>query len=157
MITLVLVRHAKSDWGDASVADHERPLNTRGMRDAPFMAARLAATGLRPDVLMSSTAVRARTTAEAFGAALGVAVDLRDELYNAASGALWRAAASTGARAVVVTAHNPGISDLASRLSDGALGPLPTCAVATFRWGTDDWDVAATTPPANFDLDTPGR
>ena len=47
MKTLLLARHAKSDWGDASVRDHDRPLNARGLRDAPAMATRLAAEGLR--------------------------------------------------------------------------------------------------------------
>ena len=83
MIRLALVRHAKSDWGDPRLDDHDRPLNDRGLRDAPRMARRLAETGFRPDVILSSTALRARTTAEAFGAELGVAVSLDPELYGA--------------------------------------------------------------------------
>ena len=83
MTTLVLVRHAKSDWGSPSQDDHERPLNARGMRDAPASAERLAATGIRLDAVLSSTAVRART-------------------------ALLAAAAGRGVDAVMVVAHDPG-------------------------------------------------
>ena len=76
MTTLVLVRHAKSDWGSPSLDDNDRPLNARGMRDAPAQARRLAAaleaSDVRLDVLLSSTALRARTTAAFFGAALGL-------------------------------------------------------------------------------------
>ena len=98
MIRLALVRHAKSDWGDPSLDDHDRPLNDRGMRDAPRMARRLAETGFRPDVILSSTALRARTTAEAFGAELRVAVSLDPELYGAPARTLLAVAAATGAR-----------------------------------------------------------
>ena len=70
MVELVLVRHAKSDWGDPGLPDHERPLNARGTANAPMMARRLADTGITVDRIVSSTAVRARTTAAAFGAAL---------------------------------------------------------------------------------------
>ena len=83
MIRLVLVRHAKSDWGDPSLDDHDRPLNDRGIRDAPRMARKLAETDFRPEVILSSTALRARTTAEAFAAEFDVAVDLDPELYGA--------------------------------------------------------------------------
>ena len=155
MITLALVRHAKSDWGDPGIDDHDRPLNDRGVRDAPRMARRLAATGFRPDVILSSSALRARTTAEAFAAELGVAVSLDPELYGAPASSLLSAAAATGARSVMVVAHDPGMSALAGRLSDGEIGHMPTCAVATFIWAQDDWDVATGLDPDNWTIDTP--
>ena len=65
MTSLVLVRHAKSDWGDASLDDHDRPLNERGRRDAPSMAQRWPTPGFAAEVILSSTALRARTTAAA--------------------------------------------------------------------------------------------
>lgn len=61
---LLLMRHAKSDWNAGAVPDHERPLNTRGIASAKAMGVELAARGLAPDLVISSTAVRARTTAE---------------------------------------------------------------------------------------------
>jgi phosphohistidine phosphatase len=155
MIRLALVRHAKSDWGDPGLGDHDRPLNDRGMRDAPVMAARLAASGFRPDVILSSTALRARTTAEAFAAELGVAVSLDPELYGAPAAALLAAAAATGAGSVAVVAHDPGMSVLAGRLSGDGIGHMPTCAVATFTWRQDDWDVASALDPDDWTFDTP--
>ena len=155
MIRLALVRHAKSDWGDVTLDDHDRPLNDRGMRDAPRMATRLAASGFRPDVILSSTAVRARTTAEAFAAELGVAVSLDPELYGAPARTLLAAAAATRAGSVVVVAHDPGMSVLAARLSDDGIGHMPTCAVATFTWQHDDWDVAAALDPDEWTFDAP--
>lgn len=147
MTTLVLVRHAKSDWGSPQLADHDRPLNARGMRDAPVQARRLAESGVRVDAVLSSTALRARTTASFFGAALGLDVELDPELYGAPAGLLLESAAARGVEGVLVVAHDPGMTILADRLSDGAIGRMPTCAAATFRWNTDDWSVATSLTP----------
>ena len=155
MTTLVLVRHAKSDWGSPSLDDHDRPLNARGMRDAPALARRLADSGLRPDAILASTALRARTTAEFFGAALGIAPEPDPDLYGAPASALLAAAAARGVDAVVVIAHDPGMTVLAERLSGGGIGHMPTCAVATFRWATADWDVASATDPDSWSFDAP--
>lgn len=155
MTTLVLVRHAKSDWGSPLLADHDRPLNARGLRDAPAQAEKLAATGLEIDALLSSTALRARTTASFFGAALGVAPELDPELYGAPARLLLETAAVRGVDRVLVVAHDPGMTILAEHLSGGGIGHMPTCAVATFRWETDDWDVATATDPDSWAFDAP--
>ena len=155
MIRLVLVRHAKSDWGDPSLDDHDRPLNDRGVKDAPRMADRLAETGFRPDVILSSTALRARTTAEAFGARFAVAVDLDPELYGAPGHTLLEKAAASRAPRVIVVAHDPGMTALAGQLSDGGIAHMPTCAVATFTWDEDDWDVIDAVDPVDWTFDTP--
>lgn len=155
MIRLVLVRHAKSDWGDPSLDDHDRPLNGRGMRDAPRMARALAETDFRPEVILSSTALRARTTAEAFGAEFDVAVDLDPELYGAPAYTLLAKAAESSARRVIVVAHDPGMSALAEQLSEGEIGHMPTCAVATFTWNEDDWDVLDSVDPVEWTFDSP--
>lgn len=155
MIELALVRHAKSDWGQPGLADHDRPLNERGQRDAPVMAERVAATGFRPARILSSTALRARTTAAAFGAALGVEVELDEALYGAPAGVLLARATASGATSVMVVAHNPGMSDLAASLSGGGIAHMPTCAVARFTWDAEDWDVAASLAPDSWELMTP--
>ncbi|WP_449278997.1 SixA phosphatase family protein [Leucobacter sp. GX24907] len=139
MIELILIRHAKSDWGDASLSDHDRPLNDRGLRDSPVMAERLADSGARAERLLSSTAVRARSTAEVFGAVLGQDPETDRGLYLAPPETLFDAAARTGASSVIVVAHDPGISDLARRLSDGGIDRMPTCAIARFAWNVDSW------------------
>ncbi|MFT3796921.1 SixA phosphatase family protein [Microbacterium sp.] len=157
MTTLVLVRHAKSDWGTPQLGDHDRPLNDRGLRDAPEMARRLAETGLRPTAILSSTALRARTTAGFFGAALGLEPEPDPELYGAPARTLLGAAARRGAAAVVVVAHDPGMTVLAEALSGGGIGHMPTCAVAVFEWATSDWDVASSIGPDRWSFDAPGH
>lgn len=155
MIRLALVRHAKSDWGDPLLDDHDRPLNERGRSDAPRMARRLVEAGFRPDVILSSTALRAVTTAQAFGAATGVGLTFEERLYGAPAKLLLTAAAETGAGSVVVVAHDPGMSVLAGHLSDGGIAHMPTCAIATFTWRVDDWDVATSLDPDEWTIDTP--
>lgn len=155
MIRLVLVRHAKSDWGDPGLDDHDRPLNGRGTGDAPRMSERLAATGFRPDAIRSSTALRARTTAAAFGEVLGVAVDLVPELYGASARTLLAEASAPGVPSVLIVAHDPGLSVLAEQLSDGGIAHMPTCAVASFAWDEDEWDVATAVPPSSWSFDSP--
>jgi phosphohistidine phosphatase len=155
MIRLALVRHAKSDWENADLDDHDRPLNDRGVQDAPRMAARLRASGFRPDVILSSTALRARTTAEAFGEELEVPVTPDPGLYGAPARAILAAAAASGAASVLVVAHDPGLSVLAARLSDDGIAHMPTCAVATFTWSADDWDVATGLDPDDWTFATP--
>ena len=155
MTRLVLVRHAKSDWGDPGIDDHDRPLNARGMKDAPVMARRLAALGFRAEAILSSTALRAVTTADYFSGALDVPVEQQKRLYGAPAKTLLRAAAERDARSVVVVAHHPGIAVLASELSGGAIGHMPTCAVALFEWEADSWDVATAVDPDRWELQTP--
>lgn len=155
MITLILVRHAKSDWGSPELGDHERPLNDRGRRDAPEMARRFAASGVLPQAILSSTAVRARTTARHFGDALGLEIDERSELYGASARTLLATAADAGEPSVMLVAHDPGMTLLAEQLSDGGIGAMPTCAVAVFHWSTDDWDVAMSIDPDSWTFDRP--
>lgn len=155
MIELTLTRHAKSDWGDPGVEDHERPLNARGRRDAPVMARRFAESGGRVQRLISSSAVRARSTAAVFGAELGVEVELDDALYLAPASRLLATAAETGADAVMLVAHDPGITELAALLSRGGISHMPTCAVARFTWQLDSWSDAVSHVADSWRLDTP--
>lgn len=155
MRQLILTRHAKSDWGDPELADHDRPLNARGLRDAPRMARHLFEDGVTVERILSSTALRAHTTAEAFGAQLGVEVELDPELYLAAAPILLRKAAATEAQSVMVVAHDPGISELAALLSNDGILRMPTCAVARFVWQVDSWGDAITHATASWSLETP--
>ena len=145
MPTLHLLRHAKSDRS-APVADHERPLNARGRRAAPRIGRLLADTG-GPDVVLTSSAVRARDTAELVAEMLSDTVTVRSEpaLYLADDETL-RArltALDPAVDAALLVAHNPGIGDLAVRLADPAdrrrITSFPTAALATLEvpaWAT---------------------
>ncbi|MDF2919289.1 histidine phosphatase family protein [Microbacterium sp. NPDC086615] len=154
MIQLVLARHAKSDWADEGLADHDRPLNERGRRDAPQVARAVSRRGVRPEVLLSSTALRAATTAEAFAAEFEVEVTLRDDLYLADPAQLLDAAREAGANEVMVVAHDPGMSALVSRLADRDVR-MVTCAVAIFTWHDGTWDDVDATAPDEFEVLTP--
>jgi phosphohistidine phosphatase len=144
MKLLTLVRHAKSDHGGA-VADRDRPLNARGRGAAPDMAGRWSRRGLVPDLLLTSPAVRAATTAALFAHEFGIAADavrVDERLYLASPGDLLEAihAAPDTARHVMVFGHNPGLSVLARMLCPALpLGELPTAGVVTLSSAARGW------------------
>ena len=142
MKRLVLVRHAKSDWSDPLLDDHDRPLNGRGQANAPMMAERFAATGVKVARIVSSTAVRARTTAAEFASATGLEIELDDALYMSTAKTLLARAVSSGEESIMLVAHDPGITVLANELSAGGIQHMPTCAVAVFEWEASRIDVA---------------
>lgn len=161
MKTLALVRHAKSSWDHPGVDDHDRPLNERGLRDAPRMAARLAVAHpeLRGGALLSSTALRAATTADAFADALGATVRPDERLYGATPRRIVELASARSESAVVIVAHDPGLSDLARHWSrfpaDGGIAHMPTCAVAVFVFEIDGWDELDASVPTRWTYDIP--
>lgn len=141
---LTLVRHAKSDWADPTLDDFDRPLNARGTRDAPEMAARLVARKLVPTLILTSPALRALTTARVFARVLGCpARRFREvpEAYLASPEQLLEVVRGAGSAAhVMVFGHNPGISELAQRLAtDQDTVDMPTCAVASYRAPVAHW------------------
>lgn len=114
MKTLILMRHAKSDWGDLRLSDHARPLNKRGRRSATALGQWLRAQGLAPDQILCSSATRAQETCARL--ALPGAPDLLDSLYMAEpEQMLTELRRATGAT-VLVIGHNPGIADFARAL-----------------------------------------
>ena len=153
--TLTIVRHAKSSWDDPVLADFHRPLNPRGLRDAPRMGARLAKTGITPDRLVSSPANRALATAKIIAAALGLEtrVIVPDErLYLASADMILRIVQEQPdeVSSLMLFGHNPGMTDLVHRLGDCPLANLPTGACVTFRVEVDRW---AATGPDNTRLE----
>ena len=143
MKTLLGLRHAKSSWKDPAVTDHDRPLNSRGKRDAPRIGKIIAAEEVRPDIILSSTAKRARRTAEDVSDAVGLsgkAVVLDSRLYLAEPAEIVDVVRNAGsdARCVLVVGHNPGLEVLVMRLT-GHAEPLPTAAVAAVGLPMDSW------------------
>jgi phosphohistidine phosphatase len=142
---LVLVRHAKSSWDYAELSDFERPLSTRGRRDAPLMAKRLAAELKAPLRLVSSPALRAITTAHAFAEALEIPreqIRLEPRVYEASAAGLLRIVRGLDPadHQVLLFGHNPGFSDLAVLLGDSPIAEMATCAVLRLRFAADTWD-----------------
>ena len=143
MKTLVLLRHAKSSWDDASLGDFDRPLAERGTRDAPRVGRELSARVPSPDFIISSPAVRARQTIEAVAKAAGytVGVGFDEHIYAASSAELLkivRAFPETSSTAIIV-GHNPGFEDLLSRLT-GTQQHMGTCNVACIKIGAKKWE-----------------
>lgn len=144
MLRLTLVRHAKSSWDSPGLSDFERPLNDRGRRDAPTMAARIRDAGLIPDRLLSSPALRAISTARVFAEVLGIPGDdiqLDSRIYDAGLSTLFEVVRGLGTTAahLMLFGHNPGLSEFANQLADCPFEEMPTCAIAVVDLDARRW------------------
>lgn len=143
MKRLYIVRHAKSDW-TFDVDDFDRPLNERGKRDAPAMAARLKQRNVQLDALVSSTAVRAWRTAQLFAvvyeredkAIIGI-----PKLYHASTETIYDVIEdiSDDFQSIAIFTHNNGITDFANSLGIIRIDNMPTCSVLGFAANTNEW------------------
>jgi phosphohistidine phosphatase len=159
MKTLFLIRHAKSSWGDTALPDKDRPLNDRGRRDAPKMGERLAKRDVKPDLILSSPAMRALKTAEIIAKKLDyrrkdIVVD--DRFYAVAADDLLDVIHKLDdkLKRVMLFGHNPELTELAHRLSS-KITHMPTCAVAEFRFDAKSWSKIGKVKPARVALDYP--
>ncbi len=144
MKSLLLIRHAKSSWENFSVADFDRPLNDRGKRDAPMMAARLAEKGIVPDRILVSPAKRTRKTATYFMNAWELPdekMQMPEELYLA-SPAIFRKliqALPDELENIAVISHNNGLTDFANELTNVRVDNIPTCGIFGVKIAIDSW------------------
>lgn len=131
MKTLTIARHAKSSWEDSTMSDFDRPLNARGTRDLPCMAAALKAHDVTPELILSSPAKRARTTAEHYHEVLGGILRLDERIYEASLMSLIYLVQEAFEEhdTVMIVGHNPSLTMLVDRLSNKAIGNLPTAGV----------------------------
>ncbi|MFD4523867.1 SixA phosphatase family protein [Streptomyces sp. NPDC058470] len=151
---LVVLRHAKSAW-PTGVADHERPLGPRGLRDAPAAGRTLAEADRLPDLALCSTAVRARQTWELAAAQWGPPPPVRLErrLYGADVPELLAAVSEVPDQVLtlLLIGHNPGLAELVLDLAGDSLGDalddvrtkFPTSAVAILAWHGVSWNELA--------------
>lgn len=155
MRRLILFRHAKSDWSEAAQDDHDRTLAPRGRRVAGPMGAWLAGRGFRPDLVLCSTAERARSTWGLAKAAFTPSPDVRFEpdIYLAPPTVLLEATRSAPAeiQTLMIVGHNPGLEQfveiLASKGDPEARrelsGKFPTAAIAVLDFPLDGWSEIA--------------
>lgn len=134
MKTVYFIRHAKSSWNYPELSDHDRPLNDRGHRDAPAMARYLRDSGHQIDLIVTSTAKRAYTTAKYFKDVFELGDDnfwKESELYHASPETLVGILRQVPDEFenVAVFAHNPGMTMLANNLSPENIDNVPTCGV----------------------------
>jgi phosphohistidine phosphatase len=140
--TLLLLRHAKSSWKDESLSDHDRPLNKRGKLAAPRMGRLIRDEGMVPDRILSSTAARARATAEAVAEACGFTgeIELLRQLYLAAPVAYIDAARQVQGDPgrVLIVGHNPAVNTLVRELTSSD-EVMPTAALARIELPISRW------------------
>ncbi len=148
---LYLLRHAKSSWADAASADHQRPLNARGREACRLLARHMDGRGIRPARVLCSSAARTRETLQRIGAEMDwmPSVEFIDMLYLAPIRVVLREIAARGGSApsLMVVGHNPGLEELAERLTGERLIELrtdmarkfPTGALATLSFDIHDW------------------
>lgn len=145
---LLLVRHAKSDWGDASLSDFNRPLNSRGLKDSLVMAQRIAVHQLVPEKLISSPALRAITTcrlmAENWKKELTNIVE-EPTIYESNVPNLLKIVNELDDKYdyVALFGHNNGITDFSVYLTDADLFNIPTCGVALIEFPFDNWEMVS--------------
>ena len=144
MKTLLLIRHAKSSWGDLSLADFDRPLNDRGKTDAPKMAKRLYKKGIRIDTFFSSPAKRAKKTAKIFAEEYDVdksEIVLIPALYEATENVFYDTVANAPneSNSIAIFSHNPGITDFANKLTATRIDNMPTCSIFAVRANIEQW------------------
>jgi phosphohistidine phosphatase len=142
MKTLLLMRHAKSSWKEPELADHERPLNKRGMKDAPYMGEVLKEKELLPQKILASTALRVRETVKGLAESSGYGgeVEFSDALYLAEPEGYLIAlqALPETLERVMIIGHNPGLEGLLQLLS-GRIESLSTGSIAFISLPIQNW------------------
>ena len=142
MKALLVLRHAKSSWKDSTLDDHDRPLKKRGRRAAPRIGRLLLDESLVPDLVLSSSALRAVETARLVTEACGYGGPLitQRELYLAVPEAYVDAVREVGGTAerLLLIGHNPGLEALVEGLSGQSI-ELPTAALVSIRVPIERW------------------
>jgi len=141
---LFLIRHAKSSWDIPGLRDFDRPLNDRGLHDAPRMAGLMREKAIRPDLIVSSPAKRAITTARFFAEGLGIPPETivqKHEIYDAFATDILEIVRNLPdpARTVFLFGHNPTFTDVANRFTDHYIDNIPTCGVVCIESSAARW------------------
>jgi phosphohistidine phosphatase len=148
MKKLYLVRHAKSSWDNPHQPDFERPLNKRGKKDAPRMAKRLKEKRVTPDIMITSTAVRAMDTCKEFAKILDFEKDkikATRNLYHANEDQILltlkelKDLPGDDEEVVLLFGHNPGLTEFANALLNTYIDNIPTCGVVAATLKINKW------------------
>ena len=143
--TLVMIRHAKSSWANPLQSDFERPLNDRGEHDAPMMGEWLKQMDVIPDLIISSTAKRAKQTAKRIAEAIGYDTDKIqwiDKLYHCIPSVYEDVIQEIdeSLSTVFMVAHNPGITEFVNDLLPGFhIDNMPTCGMVGAHINAEEW------------------
>jgi phosphohistidine phosphatase len=142
--TLVIIRHAKSSWDDIDLMDINRPLNKRGRHDAPIIAKNIKQKIAKVDLILSSPAVRALSTAEYMAAEFEYPeneIQIKREIYENGFESLLKLIQTIDDSVNVAfwVGHNPVISLLASNLLGKHIESIPTCGTIGISFDVDSW------------------
>ncbi|MEM9053112.1 MAG: histidine phosphatase family protein [Bacteroidota bacterium] len=146
MKTLYFNRHAKSDWSDHSLSDFDRPLNKRGLRNAPNMSERLLKRNERIDVFVSSPANRAISTARIMASGFGYPLEEIIQVERLYLPSIKDFLISIGEiseefSSAILFAHNPGITDVVEYLTNEYVGNIPTCGIVKISFAkAETWN-----------------
>ena len=142
MKTVILLRHAKSSGDSPAASDFQRPLNSRGIRDAPRIGAWIAKQGIRPDWVLCSAATRAQETLVGLQVTLDLDanITITNDLYLAppTTAIQLLSQIDDSVKCSLVIAHNPGMEGLLWGLC-GVDNSMPTCALAVIELPIDSW------------------
>lgn len=144
MKNVYFIRHAKSSWEDASLRDSERPLNKRGLRDAPFMAKMLKGKGVNADWIISSPANRALTTAKYFANEMNLPdekIDINSIVYGAYPEDVINLVKNVddSVDTLLVFGHNPTFTSIVNRFTEDYIANVPTCGVVKIEADINSW------------------
>ena len=144
MKKLYLVRHAKSSWEDQIQSDHERPLSSRGKKDAPKIGDILKEQNVTPNIIISSDAKRALQTATIIANKLNYSNDMiikNSSIYEATTQNLLNVINSIDDEnnSAMLFGHNPGFTVLANLIADKYIDNMPTCGVAIIDLNVESW------------------
>jgi phosphohistidine phosphatase len=143
MKDLLVLRHAKSGWKDSDLVDHDRPLNKRGDKDAPRIGKLLRKERLVPELVLTSSARRARDTAEAAAAATGYTPEIRHipSFYQADLETFYATLSrlSDDIERVMIVGHNPELEELVEALTSESV-TLPTAALVHIELPIQTWN-----------------
>jgi len=142
MKKLYIIRHAKSSRSDETLEDFERPLNKRGKENAPMIGERLKEKGIMPDIIISSPAKRAKSTAEMIAKEIGYKKKILfdENIYEASVDELRKIIRAIDDKnsAAFLVGHNPSLNDLANYYVHHEVN-IPTCGIVEIAFECDTW------------------
>lgn len=144
MKRLVLIRHGKSTWDYHDLKDIDRPLNERGVKSAYEMADRCVKRDLQPDLIVTSTATRALSTAIIFSRVLDydtAKLSITKDLYHADAHEILDVVKQTdnSVETLFVFGHNPGFTEFPNSITNEYIGNVPTAGMVCIKLNIDDW------------------
>lgn len=160
MKILYLIRHAKSDWSDPLLNDFDRLLSKRGLKDAPLMGEILFKKKVHPDLILSSPALRAKTTAIEVARKLSYPLDsiaYIPGLYASDCETIFSILkeVSNTIDTLIVFGHNPEFTECSNAITGSKIENIPTCGIAAMRLYDENWSSIGFNSAELLFLDTP--